>query len=847
MLNLLGIYSDNNSNNASSSVNQLKVHEIVNEFALNAETRIDDNSVILLEDNSYIVSMFIAKNSSLYFKDYADNQEGNSFKIETFNTTKTLGRIAQVTAIDYQFEFIKIDLAPEILTADFDVDDLFTLDFDFASQDVTPLATNGLEVQDEQENALGTITESVKIKNLTFDNTTKTLEAISLVPNTYVVDSVTGNDTTGEYENYNKPYKTIAGVMANYPNTTYSGQKVIIFLRNAGTHNLTGTLPCMNYRIYSNENVILDLSNNSNSQIFRSTNTTFTFEVELDMPSGEVKNTSTSRWYCEDAYFIYNINKLNLTGSNTSNYFGRYATIRMINDYTCTGNIGTITETTTNLGVVRCYNGDKYPKFLTSGQKIFNISNLICANTSGNPVGDGQTFRLNNVGGGQPLQFHYTHGDTSTVEFLDCNVSNGIKFNQNIGTHTFKGKIKTFGGFTSSYSSISGRVGSVYLEDLVIDNWVGSPITKSGTLGDIRISRCFINRTGTNIVSYNSNAGGQIKIENSTIIQSIEGALFNIVNGVDNIPIINNGLETNATSLTNTNTSNTTFEIISFKDKSKEISIRSKYDIINKSLDTSFSYIIDGNIILLAGEYIEVPDAGNLTINGYGLESSKITKAVTGESIFKKSATNSAGLQLQGLKLDGGGVGTCFDLEDSTGNNALEFNVVNFENFASIGTLKGYRQFLGTTLGIYGCSSGFIIDGTWSGFKITNTNVFGFGASGKLFQAGPTLLFNSRFYAELNTSLPTGAILSDFSIGNFNSNKLFQLKNGQYTLNGSNDAVVNTPLLLPNISEKEDVAFFEGNQGISNSFAPFSRIKGEDGLFYEVYIDATGTLTARTV
>ena len=143
---LLNTAASNTDNNASSSINQLKVQEIVNEFALDAETRIDDNSVILLEDNSYIVSIFIAKNSSLYFKDYADNQEGNSFKIETFNTTKTLGRIAQVTAIDYQFEFIKIDLAPEILTADFDVDDLFTLDFDFASQDVTPLAKTYVSV-----------------------------------------------------------------------------------------------------------------------------------------------------------------------------------------------------------------------------------------------------------------------------------------------------------------------------------------------------------------------------------------------------------------------------------------------------------------------------------------------------------------------------------------------------------------------------------------------------------------------------------------------------------------------------------------------------------------------------
>lgn len=857
---LLNTAASNTDNNASSSVNQLKVQEIVNEFALNAETRIDDNSVILLEDNSYIVSIFIAKNSSLYFKDYADNQEGNSFKIETFNTTKTLGRIAQVTAIDYQFEFIKIDLAPEILTADFDVDDLFTLDFDFASQDVTPLATNGLQVQDEQENALGTITESVKLKNLTFNNTTKTLEAYNKTNNAVFVSSE-GDDATAEAENPTRPYQTLDAAIAAYKANTNFTRIIILTSTAFSVNNIWNA---SNQRVlYIESEEICAINWNAPAW------TTNQAKIEITIPKGTVNNNAGTGGNNQNRPEV----KINCdTFNQNSGAFGYMMNdgvqieCRILN--ATTGNVLFYAPSYTGknrLIVTEAFNiSSSSGTFKVINQGVSYYADIARINNTGNTdfyLGN-STIEVGSIAGTNRFRFYLSGSGTSKINYKFGSVISVAAFSHgsfntdatlqisgylNAPNHNIMDGQNKLNPYSLSLINANVKCNALgadrFRGGVLLDNSNVEIATKLFHIYDLGGASfevpdpiltikgaCYITRTD-NAYDFDLITKG-ITVSNPTIdVDITKGILY--TKGKFNRAIINI-LEAPFNR----------YSEISFKN---QIIVRDKYQIINKPLDVTKSYVIDGELTLTTGQYLEVPDTGNLTINGYGLESSKITKAVTGESIFKKSATGSAGLQLQGLKLDGGGVGTCFDLEDSTGNNALEFNVVNFENFASIGTLKGYRQFLGTTLGIYGCSSGFVIDGTWSGFKITNTNVFGFGASGKLFEAGPTLLFNSRFYAELNTSLPAGAILSNFSIGNFNSNKLFQLKNGQYTLNGSNDAVVNTPLLLPNISEKEDAAFFEGNQGISNSFAPFIRLKGEDGQFYEGYIDATGRWQLRIV
>jgi len=256
-----------------------------------------------------------------------------------------------------------------------------------------------------------------------------------------------------------------------------------------------------------------------------------------------------------------------------------------------------------------------------------------------------------------------------------------------------------------------------------------------------------------------------------------------------------------------------------FKEKKGEVVIRSKVDLVNKVLDNTLTYIIDGSIELSAGEYIEVPPNGNLTLNGYGLEASEIIKNVAGESIFRSPVGGSGGMQIDSLKLTMGTTTTsCFDLVDETGFNAIECVKVNFEGSGSIGVLDGYRQYLWTNIGFFGLSDGITFEGTSiGGFRsetVIGRNLT--GTTGSIFKKGASLTFASRFFSNANIDLPSGWSVSDFEPSNFVKDNLFQLQGMIVTRAG----VINRSdtNYFPNINEKDSVSNWSNNVGIRNTY-----------------------------
>jgi hypothetical protein len=249
--------------------------------------------------------------------------------------------------------------------------------------------------------------------------------------------------------------------------------------------------------------------------------------------------------------------------------------------------------------------------------------------------------------------------------------------------------------------------------------------------------------------------------------------------------------------------------------KKSEIRITTKDQIINTSVRSDYTYIIDGAITLLTGEYIDIP-TGGATIIGYGFDVSKIIKNVAGQSIFRSVTGGMGNLILKDVSVNSG-VGSVFALTDSDGSHALEFNDVNFENCASLGSFTGFRQFTATTCGFYSCSDGFTLEGTWSGFKITNSNVIGFGASGTFIKKGTSTSFANRLYLDLNMSIATGSKICDFQDSNFASNKLLQVVNCLVKVNGVIDPTT-TSATFPNISPFSAKSYFTNNIGVKNSF-----------------------------
>lgn len=163
------------------------------------------------------------------------------------------------------------------------------------------------------------------------------------------------------------------------------------------------------------------------------------------------------------------------------------------------------------------------------------------------------------------------------------------------------------------------------------------------------------------------------------------------------------------------------------------------------------------------------------------------------------------------------GVGAgVFDIKDSNGSHALEMVNVNFEGCKEIGHYDGYRQGTGITIGFYGCADGMYFSGTQNGFKLTNTNGFGFGPDVIMFREWRDLLFNNRFYLDINVDIPVDGAITDFGPENFNDNRLLQVKNCMVKVGGIVDDPAHTPLMFPNISHTDPKTVFDGNIGLLN-------------------------------
>lgn len=247
-----------------------------------------------------------------------------------------------------------------------------------------------------------------------------------------------------------------------------------------------------------------------------------------------------------------------------------------------------------------------------------------------------------------------------------------------------------------------------------------------------------------------------------------------------------------------------------------EIIVKDKSQIINQVLDSTKIYKIDTQITLLDGESIIVPESG-LTLDGHGFNISTIFSAADNHTIFTSPVGGSGDLVLSHLSVTTVGANSkVFDVHDVDGTHAIEIEYANFSGCTSLGKQNGYRQGTWTTVGVYGCDDGLQISGSWSGYKISNTNCFGFAATGILFKKDVDTIFGNRLFLNINVDLPTGAILADFQASNFTSNELFQVNSSIAKLNGVIDED-STSALIPNISANDAKALFVGNIGLYNS------------------------------
>lgn len=254
------------------------------------------------------------------------------------------------------------------------------------------------------------------------------------------------------------------------------------------------------------------------------------------------------------------------------------------------------------------------------------------------------------------------------------------------------------------------------------------------------------------------------------------------------------------------------------------------------------------NDIDMGSTSIYVP-TGTAQIRGNGF-STRLFSTADNYTMFVSPPGGSGNLFLDKMTIEVSGTNSqVFDLVDASGFNAVEINVVNFEDCTSLGELEGYRQVLEFNTGRFGGTPTLTLSGTWiGGYKTTTSITRGLsaGMTGALYEAGTAFVMNNRFYSDMNLDLPASASFVDFVPANFSSSGLLQIIGAIISRDGVFDTEDTN--ILPNISNTALEAKYRDNVGVENTF--------EGGLLtvtaeavttistQGVYVDVGGTWTA---
>tara|TARA_R110000764_G_scaffold72464_5_gene148657 strand:+ start:4080 stop:5786 length:1707 start_codon:yes stop_codon:yes gene_type:complete len=235
-------------------------------------------------------------------------------------------------------------------------------------------------------------------------------------------------------------------------------------------------------------------------------------------------------------------------------------------------------------------------------------------------------------------------------------------------------------------------------------------------------------------------------------------------------------------------------------------------------IDSTKEYLLDG-VIDCTGVSVEVPATG-INIKGYDFNTSGLVCSDAGYTLFTSPVGGSGNVLFADFKIEVTGAGSkVYNLEDSTGFNAIEITRINYNNCQSLGDLYSYRQGLESGTGRFGGSPSLTLHGTWvGGFRISTSICRGMSdtTTEPLFKAGTAFVMDSRFLTDINCDLGTLQPFCDFTNINFPNPSTVQVKGAIISRKGvfnSGDSNIFTNLV------KSDLASdFDNNIGIDNTF-----------------------------
>ena len=233
-------------------------------------------------------------------------------------------------------------------------------------------------------------------------------------------------------------------------------------------------------------------------------------------------------------------------------------------------------------------------------------------------------------------------------------------------------------------------------------------------------------------------------------------------------------------------------------------------------IDSTKEYLIDG-VIDMTGVSIEIP-SGGMYIRGLNFDLSKLVNTESAYTMFTSPVGGSGNVLFNDIGIEvSGSLSKVYELKSLTGNEAIECNIVNYNNCTSLGSLNNFRQGLEVGTGRFGGTPSLELIGAWNGFRVTTSIARGVddAMTEPIFKAGLGFTISGRFLTDINIDLGTLAPLSDFSQSNFLISDSFEIERALISRSGVFNPMDAT--ILPNISSTDSASLFVDNVGITNT------------------------------
>ena len=184
-------------------------------------------------------------------------------------------------------------------------------------------------------------------------------------------------------------------------------------------------------------------------------------------------------------------------------------------------------------------------------------------------------------------------------------------------------------------------------------------------------------------------------------------------------------------------------------------------------------------LLIWNGVTIEIP-SGGITLKGHGFNYSKFITTDENSVIFTSAVGGSGDVFISSMSFEIQGTNSkLFEIIDSDGFHAIEFNSVNFNNCNSLGYIENYRQGLETNTGRFGGTPSLEFRGVWLGGYNINVSIIRnvSNTSFSIFKSALGHLFNSRFGGNINMVLPSNVIFYTGTESNFVNDASLQFRN----------------------------------------------------------------------